>query len=268
MDETRARLTGRSFFEEVGLDPDVDPAKPGAATPIRGRLAKRSLRLVEPCYAAEPDPRAARGARVGQRLRSGEPLTDSQFDELYPFEVRVMSATFWTPMRVALRAAKLLAKKPGTRVLDIGSGAGKFCILGALSTEGRFFGIEQRESLVDCAREMATVLGSANATFTHGLFDALNPEEYDAFYLFNPFEENKFSRAYQYDWKVTLGKERFTEDVRKAQHFLRGARPGTRVVTYNGMGGKLPWCYDLVEREQMGCAIEVWVKDAQAKRAK
>ncbi|HEX7604202.1 MAG TPA: methyltransferase domain-containing protein [Polyangiaceae bacterium] len=249
------------------MDDNEAPVKPataaraGVVIPINRGASARALRVTG------DDARAARGRRIGARLRAGGPLTDSQFDELYPFAVRVMSTTFWTPVKVAQRAAKLLVRKPGCRVLDIGSGAGKFCLVGAMSTEGRFFGVEQRENLVDCARAMATLLGSSSATFTHGLFDSMNPEDYDAFYLFNPFEENKFAPDSQFDWTVTLGKERFKEDVRRAQQFLRGARPGTRVVTYNGMGAKLPWCYDLVEREQMGCAIEVWVKDAQAKRA-
>lgn len=179
-----------------------------------------------------------------------------------------MSDTYWTPVNVARRAAELLVEKPGCRVLDIGSGAGKFCVIGALSTKGIFFGVEQRESLVECARDVASLLEASNASFTHGLFGALNPEDYDAFYFFNPFEENKFSRQSQYDWTVPLAAERFDEDVHKAQQFLRAARSGARVVTYNGLGGKLPWSYDLVERQELGCGIELWVKDAQSKRAR
>jgi len=177
-----------------------------------------------------------------------------------------MSATFWTPIHVARRAAELLVTKPNCRVLDIGSGSGKFCIVGALTKAAHFTGVEQRASLVECAREVAAQAEIANVSFVHGLFGTLNPEDFDAFYIFNPFEENKFAPNCQFDWSVPLAKERFEEDVQKAQAFLRAARPGTRVVTYNGMGGSLPWTYDLVEREQLGCTLELWVKDAQGKR--
>ena len=41
--------------------------------------------------------------------------------------------------------------KPGEVVLDIGCGPGKFCIVGALATTGRFTGVEQRKHLCDAA---------------------------------------------------------------------------------------------------------------------
>ena len=194
-------------------------------------------------------------------------MSDSQFDELYPAPVGAISATHWTPVRVAFRAARLLVKEPGCRVLDVGSGAGKFCLVGALATEGCFFGIEKRESLVKCARDVATLLGSPNVTFAHGLFDAASPEDYDAIYFYNPFEEASVSRLDRFEWPVPRAVERFEEDVYRAQQFLRAAKAGTRVVTYNGMGGALPSCYEVVEREQMGCTLELAVRSAHSKRA-
>ena len=205
-------------------------------------------------------PLAARGRRIGAMLRAKLEPTNNEFDELYPFPIRTISTTFWTPVDIALRAAKRLVNRSGCRVLDIGSGAGKFCNIGALATEGAFFGIEQREQLVECARDTASLLGSA-ATFTHGVFGNLNPLDYDAFYLFNPFGENTFSSMEQIDTTVELTRERFASDVRLAQEFLGAAKPGARVVTYNGMGGKLPHCYTLVQREDFGCGIDLWVKD-------
>ena len=42
----------------------------------------------------------------------------------------------WTPVHVARRAAQFLVTGPETRVLDVGSGPGKFCLVGALATQG------------------------------------------------------------------------------------------------------------------------------------
>jgi hypothetical protein len=132
-----------------------------------------------------------------------------------------------------------------------------------MTTEGRFFGIEQRESLVECARDLATLFGATNVSFAQGAFDSRNPEDYDAFYFFNPFEEDNFPRKCEFDWPLPSRAERFEENVYGAQQFLRAAKAGTRVVTYNGMGGRLPSCYDLIEREQMGCTLELAVKSGR-----
>lgn len=193
-------------------------------------------------------------------------IQDGLFDRLFPRAIRGLSAMHWTPVEVALRAAKLLVTRPGTRVLDVGAGAGKFCLVGAMSTFGEYFGVERRADLVHSAQSIALALGVKNVTFCHGLFGALNPENYDAFYFFNPFEETKLSLHAGVDWSRLAGREHFDLEVQKAQQFLRGARPGTRVVTYNGMGGSLPWTYDLVHREDLDCPLELWVKDSQGRR--
>jgi 2-polyprenyl-3-methyl-5-hydroxy-6-metoxy-1,4-benzoquinol methylase len=77
---------------------------------------------------------------------------DNQFDLLYPPEIRALSRAHWTPVKVARRAASFLVREPGTRVLDIGCGPGKFCIVGALATPGRFTGVEQRKQLCELAQ--------------------------------------------------------------------------------------------------------------------
>ena len=194
-------------------------------------------------------------------------MSDSQFDELYPPPVQTLSATHWTPVRVALRAARLLVREPGCRVLDVGSGAGKFSLIGALATDGHFFGVEQCESLVECARDTSTLLGAPNVTFTHGPFNAMNPEDYDGFYFFNRFDTGECLGQGQFDWPTPSEAERFEDEVHTAQAFLRATKPGTRVVTYNGMGGSLPSCYKVVEREQAGCTIELALRSADTRCA-
>lgn len=206
-------------------------------------------------------PLAARGLNVRAALRSGAPLTNDEFDELYAADIRAKSQVYWTPLEVAVRTAKMLADTPGCRVLDIGSGAGKFCVVGALVTEGEFVGVEQQAPLVECARELASLVGATNATFVHGAFDTMNPEDFDAFYFFNPFEENKFVDPSDPDANILLLEERFRTDVRNAQRFLRRARKGTRVLTYNGMGGRIPRSYSLLDRVEMRCTVELWVND-------
>ena len=75
-------------------------------------------------------------------------IEDEKFDQIYPPRIRELSRLYWTPIRVAAEAAKLLVTTPGTRVLDVGCGPAKFCLVGASLTQGVFIGVEQREDLV------------------------------------------------------------------------------------------------------------------------
>ena len=95
-------------------------------------------------------------------------VEDEKFDQIYPARIRKLSPLQWTPVRVATEAAKLLVTAPGTRVLDIGCGPGKFCLVGAALTHGHFTGIEQRADLATAARKAAATLQVANVEIIHG----------------------------------------------------------------------------------------------------
>jgi Methyltransferase domain len=197
------------------------------------------------------------------QLREGMVVLDSEFDAVYPVDVRIVSSCFWTPVSVARRAAELLVRKQNDRVLDVGSGVGKFCIVGAAATGATFVGIEQRLRLVGVAEDARQQIGAHSAHFVRGSFDTVDVRSFDAIYFFNPFEENLFEPDLQLDHDVHLGEERFSADVERAESLLRRARTGTRVVTYHGFGGEMPAGYDLIHRERHHAdKLELWQKSA------
>jgi SAM-dependent methyltransferase len=209
---------------------------------------------------AARDPAAA-GAAFLAALARGEDVDDDALAALYPESMRGRASVYWTPASVAARAATLLVTGPETRVLDVGSGAGLFCIVGAALTGAAFVGVEQRGHLVALAEAVAARVGVARATFRHAALADVDTSEFDAFYFFNPFEENLWASDDQLDQTVPLSRRRFVEDVELAGRVLAGARDGTRVVTYHGYGGAMPPAYRLVlrERHPRSC-LEVWEK--------
>lgn len=113
-------------------------------------------------------PRSLRLNAVVNAVRSGKTVADPAFDAIYPERVRVFSWRYWTPVEVARRAAQLLVTSESTRVLDIGSGAGKFCLVGALTTRATFTGIEQRQHLVEVAQWIAERYRVPHVEYRHG----------------------------------------------------------------------------------------------------
>lgn len=195
-------------------------------------------------------------------LRSGEPVRDSAFDTLYPPAVRLLSQRFWTPVGIARRASQLFAELGVRRVLDVGSGAGKFCLVaGAVSSELSFHGVEQRESLVDSARALGARLGIANAHFSVGDVMEQCWSAFDGFYFFNPFGENIHPSEERIDSSVELSDERYEHEVELAEQRLAAAAVDSVVITYHGFGGRIPGAYELAVVERIGSDwLRVWVK--------
>jgi SAM-dependent methyltransferase len=201
---------------------------------------------------------------IARALGRGQLVVDRVFDEVFPANARQAARVHWTPVEVAMRAARLLGAKPNATILDVGSGVGNFCIVAAAALPGAHVrGIEHRYPFVAIAREAAKTIG-VDVDFTHGTFDAHDPGDVDGIYLFNPFAENLSSPEDRLDESVELGERRFWRDIESAERLLRAARVGTRVVTYCGWGGSMPREYRLALRESRVGTLELWVKSDHA----
>ena len=78
--------------------------------------------------------------------------SDEQFDDLYPVSVKSLTSEHWSPLKVARKVADFLAVDNSVRILDIGSGVGKFCLAAAyFKPKAFFYGVEQRKGLVSYA---------------------------------------------------------------------------------------------------------------------
>ena len=185
-------------------------------------------------------------------------LEDDRFDLVYPPEIRAVSSVHWTPVIVARRAAEFLVSEPGARVLDIGCGPGKFCIVGALATDGRFTGVEQRKHLCEAARSVIGQANLPNAEIIHGNATEIEFSNFDAFCLFNPFEEN-LETTLKIDATVNLSSdlyEKYTEHVARQ---LALAPLGTRVATFYGVCEEVPLGYECLE-SSLDYGLKFWEK--------
>jgi SAM-dependent methyltransferase len=200
--------------------------------------------------------------RILDCLRAGDPVNDAEFDAQFPVRVRDVSATYWTPVAVARHAAKLLADNRARRVLDIGAGVGKFCIVGAAVTRGTFVGVERRASLVEAGRTAIERLGVKQASIVHGDVKNMSLDEFDGIYLFNPFMENLVPASDRFDSSIPLSVTRFRRDVAFVKSALARARRGVRVITYHGYGGDMPDGFEkiCIDGATPSRRLAMWVK--------
>lgn len=177
-------------------------------------------------------------------MRSGRLSADEAFDRFLPVELSDVSRHYWTPLPVVRRVVAWLRETRVRTVVDIGSGAGKFCVAGALLSRCRFIGLEQRASLVTAARELAGTFDVTHrTTFIHGQVGAVAIPIGDAYYFFNPFGEYVIDSERFAEPDVAFTSENQRSDIAVVTALLSKAAIGTIVVTYNGFGGPLPAGY-------------------------
>ncbi len=184
--------------------------------------------------------------------------SDAQFNKLYPASIQLLAKKHWTPLQVAFKAANYLAEKDA-KILDIGSGAGKFCIAAAYAhPQVQFFGIEQRPSLVKLATETSTFLKLKNVHFFQGNFNTFDFSPYNHFYFYNSFYENIVSDN-RIDEEVLQNEEIFKKYNLQLHQILSKQPIGTRLATYHSTEKEMPASFMEIGVEEEGL-LKLWLK--------
>src|SRR5687768_1011039 len=90
-------------------------------------------------------------------------INDTQFHTLYPEPVRAQARMHWSPLYIVQKAVAYLATNNTVKILDIGSGTGKFCLAGAYYKPSvSFIGVEQRKNLIEYAEAAQQEVGLQN----------------------------------------------------------------------------------------------------------
>ncbi|MGH2664665.1 methyltransferase domain-containing protein [Flavobacterium sp.] len=195
---------------------------------------------------------------IFENLKQNKSIEDSEFNELYPIRVKKLSARHWTPVEVAKKAANFLVDESNKKILDIGSGAGKFCLVGAASTNGSFYGVEQRESLIKLSKRIAKKHKVDNVEFIHSNITEISFSNYDAFYFYNSFQEN-IDTSCPIDRLIAPSEELYKLYTSYLRDQLDTTPIGTKLVTYWSSWSEIPESFNLEFLDYNGI-LSFWKK--------
>ncbi len=178
---------------------------------------------------------------------------------MYPREIRRLATKQWTSLKVAEYATNFLTPTEGVKILDIGSGVGKFCLAGAhYAPKASFYGIEQRTDLVAHANAAKSILQLPNVRFLSGNFTRLDFKQYDHFYFFNSFYEH-LAHENQIDNKIKYSITLFDYYTKCLYDKLDKQPVGARIVTYHLLENRMPPGYEEVESLESDL-LKCWIK--------
>jgi SAM-dependent methyltransferase len=185
-------------------------------------------------------------------------VDDNEFNAIYPEWARKYARRHWTPIDIIKKASEFLVTKAETKVLDIGSGSGKFCMVGATYTKGHFTGVEQRFGLAELSKKLSRCYRIQNTEFIHANITSIKFSEYDSFYFFNSFHENIDLTA-NIDNTVDASEELYNLYHRYVCEQLSLAPKGTRLATYWSAMKEVPSSYS-IRYSYNGGLLKCWEK--------
>ncbi len=185
--------------------------------------------------------------------------SDAVFDNLFPVHIQKLSAIHWTPLNVAITAARFLTAGGNAKIIDIGAGVGKFCIAGSFFTNGYFTGVEQRKNFVTIGNKVIKQFGLNKAELIHGNFTETDMAPYNGIYFYNSFHEN-IVHADSLDEQVDRSSELYNLYTQHLLAQLNKMPIGTRLATYWLSITEIPACYKMHESHYNNL-LKLWIKD-------
>jgi len=145
----------------------------------------------------------------------------------------------WAHDRLIKGAVEFLCDKAAInkKVLDIGSGIGKFCILAAkLRPDFIFEGIELDKDRVEVSNLIAKEMKVKNVRFIKGDFRDLDVKEYGGFFIYSPF---RMGAAYElnvtpYNWDYNKVMKYVDEMNQITAYKLASLPTGTKFCKLDG----------------------------------
>lgn len=195
---------------------------------------------------------------TSEHLKLNIDVDDGDFNKIYPDKIRKLAKKHWTPVPVARLVTEFLVEKDGTKVLDIGSGAGKFCMIGAVHTNGLFTGVEQRADLVRISNKISKLYDLRNVNFIHSNITAIDFRSYDAFYFYNSFYEN-IAIHNKIDDSISTDMGLYHSYSMYLFEQLCCLPIGTRLATYHTSEKIIPMSYQL-QFKSSNHLLKFWVK--------
>jgi predicted transcriptional regulator len=191
-------------------------------------------------------------------------IDDFEFDKFFTGHIHDISDIHWTPIKVAIKASNLLTESSETKILDIGSGVGKFCVIGALTTNAHYTGVEYRKSLSEIAKKVVNKFNLKNVEILNSNIMDIDFYKFDSFYFYNSFFENIFNESFEdnirIDNSVELSPELYKKYTEYLFNKLNELNSGTKIVTYCGLNKQIPKSYRL-EYVDPVYDLKLWIKN-------
>lgn len=197
------------------------------------------------------------------QLRIHKNIPDEQFDAIYPFEIRELSDRHWTSVYVAKLSAGYLCNQKNVKVLDIGSGVGKFCLVGAtLHPKSDFYGVDIRQNLINISNSIKTKYAIPNTSFFQKDVLQMDFSGYDGIYFFNSFQE-KIDKTSVIDRHSEISVDMYMTYVNHIFNELNKVPVGTKLVTYYSEEFYVPKTFKLISTHIKG-ELKFYLKDMEA----
>lgn len=195
---------------------------------------------------------------IAEYLKLNMPIKDKEFDMIYPVQLRKMSSKHFTPVDVAIKAAQLLVTRPKQKILDIGSGVGKFCFVASSYTDALYTGVDFRKHFVELSNKLVQKHRFKNVHFTYENILKVDFSKYSGFYFFNSFQE-QIDPNCKLDDSIERSPANFTIFSTHLKKELAKMPVGTRIVTYHAYLDQIPNNYELMSMHFDGL-LKCWEK--------
>ena len=201
------------------------------------------------------------------KLRIQKNMSDEDFDAIYPFEIRELSERHWSSVFVSKIASDFFCNQKSVKVLDIGSGAGKFCFVGAALHPGsEFHGIDIRENFIELSNQLKEKHQISNTSFELQDVLQMNFSGYDGIYFFNSFQE-KIDPTSAIDQRSEISIEQYIMYTNHLFNELNKVPIGTKLVTYFAEDFCVPDSFRLISTHFKG-ELKFYLKDLESHESK